>query len=150
MAFSIGSPAFKEGETIPAQFTCDGDDTPPSIHVSLSPDVLWPANHELAPITATISASDDSGEAPEITLVSIVSNEPDNGRADGNTKGDIREAQLGTDDRSFLLRAERAGNGDGRVYTVTYRARDASGNESTARAQVHVPLRPPKTPHKKK
>lgn len=37
MAFSIGSPAFKEGETIPAQFTCDGEDIPPSLHVSDPP-----------------------------------------------------------------------------------------------------------------
>jgi endo-1,4-beta-xylanase len=45
----------------------------------------------------------------------------------------------GTDDRTFLLRAERSGRGTGRVYTVTYEAKDATGNTSTGQARVTVP-----------
>ena len=37
------------------------------------------------------------------------------------------------------LRAERAGTGDGRTYTVTLTATDASGNEATASFTVLVP-----------
>jgi hypothetical protein len=37
------------------------------------------------------------------------------------------------------LRASRDGNGDGRVYTITFRARDASGNTSFVTATVTVP-----------
>jgi len=37
------------------------------------------------------------------------------------------------------LRAERAGSGDGRVYTITFSVTDASGNVATATATVFVP-----------
>jgi Raf kinase inhibitor-like YbhB/YbcL family protein len=37
MAFAISSPAFKEGTTVPKQFTCDGSDMPPPIEVSDPP-----------------------------------------------------------------------------------------------------------------
>ena len=36
----------------------------------------------------------------------------------------------------IFLRAERSGTGDGRVYTITYEAVDASGNTSEAAATV--------------
>jgi endo-1,4-beta-xylanase len=52
---------------------------------------------------------------------------------------DIQEAAFGTDDREFLLRAERSGLGNGRVYTITYQAKDASGNTTVASTQVVVP-----------
>ena len=115
------------------------DTTPPSLSVSLSPDVLWPPNHKLVSIAASIQVSDTCDESPNVELVSITSNEADNGAGDGNTSDDIQEASFGTDDRTFLLRAERAGKGSGRIYTVTYGATDASGNiakEATAEATV--------------
>jgi hypothetical protein len=115
------------------------DTTPPSLIVSLTPDVLWPPAHQLVPIAAQITVTDACDAAPDVTLVSIVSSEPDNGLGDGDTSGDIQEASIGTDDRAFLLRAERSGSGTGRVYTVTYRAVDHSGNSATATAQVRVP-----------
>jgi hypothetical protein len=37
------------------------------------------------------------------------------------------------------LRADRDGSGDGRVYTITFRVRDAVGNTTFATAQVQVP-----------
>ena len=51
---------------------------------------------------------------------------------------DIVDATLGTDDRNLLLRAERSGTGNGRVYTITYRAIDGSGNAVTSQATVTV------------
>lgn len=69
----------------------------------------------------------------------MTSSEPDNGPGDGNTTGDITGADLGTDDRSFQLRAERSGSGSGRTYTVVYKATDASGNVATASATVFIP-----------
>jgi hypothetical protein len=38
MAFTITSPAFRSGGTVPAQFTCDGTDTPPPLEISDAPD----------------------------------------------------------------------------------------------------------------
>jgi hypothetical protein len=52
---------------------------------------------------------------------------------------DIQGAVFGSDDRSFALRAERHGNGNGRVYTITYRATDDAGNTTLATAIVTVP-----------
>ena len=60
------------------------------------------------------------------------------GLGDGDTSGDIQGAEIGTDDRSFFLRSERSGTGSGRIYTVTYRATDASLNATITAAQVTV------------
>lgn len=70
-----------------------------------------------------------------------MSDEPDNakGNGDGNTVNDIQGADISTEDYFFSLRAERAGKGDGRVYTITYTATDACGNSASASATVTVP-----------
>ncbi|MBZ5500891.1 MAG: HYR domain-containing protein [Acidobacteriia bacterium] len=109
------------------------DTTPPVLHVTLSPQILWPPNKKLIPITAKIQVNDLCDPNPTVTLVSISSNDPDDDPID------IQGAVLGTDDRTFLLRARRADKGASRVYTVTYRALDHSGNATTATAIVSVP-----------
>jgi hypothetical protein len=109
------------------------DTTPPVLSVSVSPTVLWPPNEKLIPITVTLTVKDDYDPQPEIKLESITANEP-------LEKDDIKDAQIGTDDRQFKLKAEREGkNMTGRIYTVTYSAIDASGNKTTASATVTVP-----------
>jgi len=109
------------------------DQTPPTLSVSLSPATLWPPNNKLVPITATIAVTDDYDPEPEIKLESITASE-------SLADGDIQDAQIGTDDRSFSLAAKRAGTSlAGRIYTVTYSATDASGNKATASATVTVP-----------
>ena len=65
----------------------------------------------------------------------MTSNEPDNGRGDGNTTDDI----VIIDEFTFTLRAERSGRGGGRAYTVTYQAEDDSGNVTQRQAIVTVP-----------
>jgi hypothetical protein len=103
----------------------------PTLAVTLTPIPLHP-NGKLTPITATITVKDDYDPAPEIKLESITPSEP-------AKPGDIRDASLGTDDRQFMLKAERDGrNKTGRVYTVIYSATDASGNKATASATVTV------------
>jgi pimeloyl-ACP methyl ester carboxylesterase len=115
------------------------DTTPPSLEVSLSPNELWPPNHKMVPIAASIQVGDLCDQAPEVQLLSITCNEPDNGLGGGDRPNDIQGARIGADDRSFSLRCERAGGGNGRVYLVTYRAADASGNAVTESAEVRVP-----------
>jgi hypothetical protein len=119
------------------------DTTSPLLSVSLSPNSLWPPNHKLIPITATISASDACSANPSVRLISIVSNEPDQGLGDGDQPNDVQSISggpisFGTDVRSFQLRAERSGGGVGRIYTVTYAAIDAAGNSTSASAVVVV------------
>jgi hypothetical protein len=110
------------------------DTTPPEITVSVTPDSLWPPNHKYVQVEATVTAQDVGDPSPTITFVSITSNEPDNGKGDGNTVNDV----VILDDCTFEFRAERSGNGVGRVYTITYQATDASGNSAQASATVTV------------
>ncbi len=115
------------------------DTTPPELVVALSPDLLWPPNHKLEHIQAALRVSDVCDPNPTVRLISATSSEPDNGLGDGDTVGDIQGAQTGTDDREFQLRSERSGTGPGRVYTIVYEARDASGNATVRTATVVVP-----------
>jgi hypothetical protein len=150
-ASGFGRLGFEGGGTVAQQFAvdniivtacdcgCEVDTTPPAIEISLSRDTLWPPNHKLVEVCATVAVLDDCDPEPDITLVSITSDEPDNGMGDGDTIDDIQEADYGTDDDCFLLRSERAGGGDGRVYTITYCATDASGNQTCDSTTVEVP-----------
>jgi uncharacterized repeat protein (TIGR01451 family) len=115
------------------------DIVPPTLTLSLSETTLWPPNHRLVDIAAAITVTDNCDPNPTVRLVSITSNEPDNGLGDGDTSGDIQGAAFGTDDRQFRLRAERSGAGSGRVYIVLYEARDAGGNTTQGQATVRVP-----------
>jgi hypothetical protein len=115
------------------------DTTPPEFELSVTPDVLWPPNHELSTVRALITVSDVCDDSLTVRLVSITSNEPDNGLGDGDTVNDIQGADFGTDDREFQLRAERSGLGNGRIYTITYEVEDDSGNVTVREKTVRVP-----------
>ena len=66
------------------------DTTPPSI-ASITPSiaVLNPPNHKMVPVTISVAATDDTDPAPTAQIVSVTSNEPDDGLGDGDTSGDI-------------------------------------------------------------
>ncbi len=117
------------------------DDTPPTIE-SIVADAarLWPSDHSLVPVQFTIVAYDICDASPDILLVSATSDELDDahGAGDGHTTGDIQDAGIGTADFNLLLRAERQGVGDGRVYTITYAAVDDSGNIAGSSTVVKV------------
>ena len=115
------------------------DTTPPTLSLIPSPAVLWPPNHKLRSIELVVVATDVCDPSPDFVLESVTSSEPDNGTGDGDTTNDIQGVNAGTDDRSFSLRSERAGNGSGRIYTVIGNVTDASGNATDGTAQVVVP-----------
>jgi len=104
--------------------------------LSVTPEVLWPVNHKYIDVMATVVVSDNFDQDPTITLISVTSNEPDDTIGDGKTVDDI----VIVDDFHFLLRAERAGNGTGRIYTITYMVTDDCGNSTTQSVTVSVPL----------
>lgn len=113
------------------------DKSGPALNLSFNPSVITSRNHELVPISALVDANDSLSGVASFELVSISSNQPVNGKGDGNTDQDIQEAELGTSDTEFLLRAERSGSED-RVYTITYKATDHAGNTFTSSKNIIV------------
>jgi CSLREA domain-containing protein len=106
------------------------DTTPPAIEsLTAAPDLLWPPNHTMVPVSISVSASDQCGDAT-CRIVSVASNEPD------SDPGDDWEI---TGALALDLRAERLGSGSGRVYTITVWCGDASDNGSTSTVTVTVP-----------
>ena len=103
--------------------------------VAVAPGTLWPPDHRMVPVSLSVIASDDSGGVPSCAISSISSNEPENGTGDGDTGPDWNVSGPMTLD----LRAERAGTGSGRFYTLTISCADASGNAATTTATVTVP-----------
>jgi N-acetylneuraminic acid mutarotase len=117
------------------------DTTAPRLVVAASPATLWPPNHALLPVQIAWQAQDLCDPNPSVMLETVISSEPDDAAdsGDGHTSGDIAGAELMTPDARVRLRAERSTNGPGRTYSLTYRARDASGNGSLQGTVVSVP-----------
>jgi hypothetical protein len=119
------------------------DTIPPEMEVTLDRYELWPPNHKLVEINATVTVTDVCDPDASFVLTSITSNEPDDGLGDGDAENDIQGADFGTPDTTFMLRAERSGTGEGRTYTILYTAFDACdtnpNNTTTVTVYVHVP-----------
>ncbi|MDM5291737.1 glycine rich domain-containing protein [Peribacillus simplex] len=112
------------------------DKTAPVLNISLDKTTIWPPNHKMVPITATINASDDTSGINLVVLTSITSNETL--QSDDIQNANYNKPISGSTD-SFELRADRLGRGNGRIYTVTYTAKDNTGNVTTHTATVTVP-----------
>lgn len=114
---------------------CNPDVAAPSIaSVSANRASLWPPNHKMVAITVGVAATDDCSPVTS-RITGVTSNEPVNGRGDGNTAPDwIVVGPL-----TVLLRSERSGLGSGRVYTISIAATDAAGNASTGTTTITVP-----------
>jgi predicted extracellular nuclease len=125
------------GNTASGTFTITVVDTTAPVVASLvaSSTQLWPANHKMVAVTLTATATDAASSPVTFKIISAVSNEPDNGLGDGDTAGDI----VITGPMTLSLRAERAGNGPGRIYTLTVLATDSAGNTGTQTVTVSVP-----------
>jgi hypothetical protein len=110
------------------------DETPPTIDVILSHDVLWPPDGRMVDVEAFVMLDDHCDPTAEFVLSSIRSDEPDDGK-----ESDIEGAEFGTPDTQFRLRARRFDDFDGRTYTITYTATDAAGRTSESVTTVVVP-----------
>ena len=136
-----------EGTTTAAYFAVDNagnqeaaktltvriDKTPPSLAgLPASGCSLWPPDHRLVQV-GSISAADGGSGVGGFTL-DATSNEPESGTGDGDIGPDVIVTGGVVE-----LRAERAGNGFGRMYTMTVRATDQAGNVATRTATCAVP-----------
>ncbi|HKB65149.1 MAG TPA: hypothetical protein VKC61_04785 [Pyrinomonadaceae bacterium] len=118
--------------------------TPPVITLSTNNINLWPPNHayhtfNVTDFVASATSSCDGNITSSVVIASISSDEPEDNLtgADGSTLNDI---VIAADCKSAQLRAERDGNLNGRVYTITFKVTDSAGNTTTATATVSVPL----------
>ena len=70
----------------------------------------------------------------QITFTSVTQDEPVNGLGDGDTSPDAAVSG-----NQILLRAERAGTGNGRVYVVPFTAVNTDGASCSGSVKVSVP-----------
>ena len=111
------------------------DTTPPVINaLTPNPSALWPPNHKMTAVSLAVDVTDICDLTPECHISGVTSNEPINDGGDGNTAPDW----VITGDLNVDLRAERAGGGDGRIYTLAVECTDDSGNSSTGNTAVAV------------
>jgi hypothetical protein len=113
------------------------DTTPPKLSVD-GGVCLWPPNHAFALFTLgnelSFNVSDSCDASPRVWIDSVVSNEPALAQGSGNTTPDV---VFGT--QAACVRAERAGPGAGRSYTVAIKARDFACNTTTRYVNIVVP-----------
>jgi hypothetical protein len=103
------------------------DTTAPTItSVTATPAVIEKANHDMIPVAVSVSAEDGCG-AVDCRILTVTSNEA--GDNDWEITGKL----------TLRVRAERAGKGDGRVYTITVTCKDEAGNVALSTVTVTVP-----------
>ncbi len=130
------------GNTTSCSFTITVKDVePPVITLNDKKLTFWPPNHKHRPVDIDDfieSVSDNCGgiTIDDIIIDEIGSDEPNNGKGDGNTTNDI---WIDEGCREAKLLSERSGNGNGRVYVVTLAVMDLHGNIGTAEFTVSVP-----------
>ena len=98
-----------------------------------NPAALWSPNHQFVPI-AVNGVTDPDGNAVTITITGVTQDEPVNAKGSGNTSPDA-VIQGG----NASVRAERDGNGNGRVYHLAFQADNGHGDTCTGDVTVGVP-----------
>ncbi|MEJ2748892.1 MAG: Ig-like domain-containing protein [Anaerolineae bacterium] len=94
-----------------------------------SVDSIWPANKDFYPVNI-FGVTDTDGQTFAVTITSIFQDEAVGKKVDG--------MGVGTD--TAVVRAERDGNGDGRVYHIFFSADDGMGGLCSG--EVLVPIVP--------
>jgi DNA/RNA endonuclease G (NUC1) len=112
------------------------DTTAPTITANGQMFSIWPPNkkyHTFNVSNLIASASDSCNSGVNLNSVVITKVTSDEGSISDN------DIIIGANCQSVQLRADRNGNGDGRVYTITFKVSDAAGNSTTLTRQVIVP-----------
>jgi subtilase family serine protease/flagellar hook assembly protein FlgD/Tol biopolymer transport system component len=119
----------------PDEVTVSVRDTaaPPSCSAARpSTTELWPPNQQIMPVSIAALA-----EGLTVTIGGVTQDEPTNDAGDGNSSPDAF-----LQGASVLLRAERSGTGDGRIYRVSFTAANPAGATCTGTVTVGVPKSP--------
>ena len=107
--------------------------TPPTItSMTASPNTLWPANGQMAPVMLSTTVINGCG-AVSCKIISVSSSEPIDDGGDWVITADL----------TLTLRAsrtaKRVATANGRVYTIAVQCKDASNNTTTKTTTVLVP-----------
>jgi len=94
---------------------------------------LWPPDHRFVPVQI-LGITDPDGAPVTVTVTSITQDEPVKAEADGHTYPDAMIAN-----GNALVRAERSGKGNGRVYVISFTAMDHLGASCQGSVAVCVP-----------
>jgi photosystem II stability/assembly factor-like uncharacterized protein len=123
-----------DGTTDSCSFTVTVNDTesPVVSAATATPNSLWPPNHQMVPVTVDYTATDNCSMQCVLT---VTSNEPINGQGDGDAAPDWEVI----DAHDLLLRSERSGKGNGRVYTIQATCTDPAGHTVIRTTTVKVP-----------
>jgi len=108
---------------------------PDCSHASVSPNTLWPPDHTLRNVTISGVTDPDAGDSVTTNVTGVTQDEPTNGLGDGDTPID---AVITANSNVVQIRAERAGNRDGRVYVISFTGTDTSGATCQGSATVTV------------
>ena len=112
------------------------DNQPPKLSVSVEKESLWPPDHRMVNVGLKYSVVDNCDPGPKV-VIKVTSDEP---TASDTSSGGAKYSPdaIIKKDGTILLRAERAGDGDGRVYQITVIAQDDSGNGASTKVLVRV------------
>ncbi len=118
------------------------DTTAPTVSVG-GGGQLWPPNHKYITVSLAdcgIGVQDVcngslSLSAAQAAITCVSSDEVEDTTGDGKTNKDI----IVVNGTTVQLRAERAGNQDGRVYSIGFAVKDGSGNVTNGTCKVTVP-----------
>jgi hypothetical protein len=115
-----GPPTYGSGHNALVHFA-PANQPPDCSALTASPAELWPPNHKLR-LVRVGGATDPDGDAVTVTVTGVTP-----------------EWVPGPTGDQVWLRAERAGNGNGRVYTLNVSATDSKGATCSGQAVVKVP-----------
>lgn len=122
-----GSPEEQDALEQPGDVSALHDQTCPNVKVN--PELLWPPNHKFHLVTL-------SG-AKNLSITAVKQDEPLDAGGDGHTRPDAMKVE--GHKNQVEVRAERSGQGDGRVYCISFTAKDSQGNTCKGTVYVGVP-----------
>jgi hypothetical protein len=137
----IGANAFADAldpaAFVPSDYLLSPCNRPPDAAAARpSVEILAPIDGALVPVEIG-GVTDPDGDPVTVEITAIMQDEPVFGERAGSAAPDAR----GVGGTTALLRAERMEGGNGRVYTIYFRARDPKGAHASGRVTVGVPAR---------